>query len=52
LKRSLGDRYYYDFVSEGLQHLCKKAGVFPCVLDAAIFTSFDAGGWTEDMLVW
>lgn len=38
---ALGDLNYYCFVSDGLQQLCAKAGVLPCVLDAAIFTSFD-----------
>jgi len=41
--QGLSDRNYYDFVSEGIQALCDKAGVFPCVLDAAIFSSFDRG---------
>jgi hypothetical protein len=49
---ALGERNYYEFVSDGLQELCQQAGVYPCVLDAAIFTSFDGGGWTEDILVW
>lgn len=38
---ALADRNYYEFVSEGIQSLCAKARVYPCVLDAAIFTSFD-----------
>jgi hypothetical protein len=42
---SLGDRHYYRFVSRGIQELCAAAGVFPCVLDAAIFASFDSGRW-------
>jgi hypothetical protein len=37
----LGDRHYYNFVSEGFQRLCQECGVEPCVLDAAIFASFD-----------
>lgn len=48
----LSDRNYYGFVSDGLQHLCKEAKVMPCVLDAAIFASFDGDGWTEDNIVW
>jgi len=32
---------FYDSVSDNLQRLCKDAGVYPCILDAAIFASFD-----------
>lgn len=47
----LSDRNYYNFVSEGFQQLCAKSRVYPCVLDAAIFTSYDRGGWTEENVV-
>lgn len=43
----LGDRNYYAFVSDGFQQLCKRCDVMPCVLDAAIFASFDDGGWND-----
>jgi hypothetical protein len=49
---TLSDRNYYQFVSDGIQALCKECGIYPCVLDAAIFVSFDQGGWTEEKLVW
>jgi N-glycosylase/DNA lyase len=42
----LADHTYYDMVSDCIQLLCKRANVYPCLLDAAIFTSFD-GGWSE-----
>src|SRR3989442_7955380 len=42
----LADSTYYDMVSDGIQLLCNRANVYPCLLDAAIFTSFD-GGWSE-----
>lgn len=38
----LSDPNYYNFVSDGFQMLCKAGGVYPCVLDAAIFASYDA----------
>jgi len=38
---ALADPNYYQFVSEGIQALCSKSKIYPCVLDAAIFTSFD-----------
>jgi hypothetical protein len=39
--QALSDRNYYKFVSDGFQQLCAQSGVYPCVRDAAIFTSFD-----------
>jgi hypothetical protein len=50
--QSLGNRDYYCFVSDGFQALCKQSGIYPCELDAAIFSSFDRERWTEDELVW
>lgn len=43
----LGDKGYYHFVSDGIQELCEKAEIYPCLLDAAIFSSFDNGEWTD-----
>ena len=37
----LGDRSYYLFLSEILMDLCIQAEVLPCMLDAAVFDSFD-----------
>lgn len=48
---SLGDPGYYHFVSDGIQKLCKKAEVYPCILDAAIFSSFDNDEWTIKNIV-
>lgn len=44
----LSDPYFYQFVSEGIQNLCKKAEIYPCLLDAAIFSSYDKEEWTEE----
>jgi hypothetical protein len=49
---ALSDPNYYNFVSDGIQQLCAQSGVYPCVLDAVIFTSFDRGGWSEEHIVW
>ena len=49
---ALADRNYFEFVSDGFQRLAEACGIAPCVLDAAIFSSFDDGGWTEENLVW
>lgn len=43
----LADRHYFAVVSKGIQSLCAAAGVLPCVFDAAVFASYDNGGWTE-----
>jgi hypothetical protein len=45
---ALADRHYYNFISTGIQQLCKEVGAFPCILDAAIFASFDAGRWNKE----
>ena len=49
---ALQDKEYYNFVSDGIQALCERANIFPCVLDAAIFSSFDNGEWTDDNIVY
>lgn len=46
----LSDRTYYDFVSDGIIRLCEKADIYPCILDAAIFSSFDKGVWDDSEL--
>lgn len=38
---SLRNPPYYELVLDGVQQLCRQAGVYPCILDAAIFTSYD-----------
>jgi hypothetical protein len=45
---ALGDRNYYHFVSDGIQQLCSASDIYPCILDAAIFASFDGNSWTKD----
>lgn len=39
--KPLGDPEYYKFVSRGIRELCDACGIYPCMLDAAIFSSFD-----------
>jgi len=48
---ALSDENYYSFVLDGLQELCRLSNIYPCVLDAAIFASFDPE-WPEASLVW
>ena len=44
----LADPYYYQFISDGIQQLCEQVGILPCILDAAIFSSYDKEEWTEE----
>jgi len=48
---ALSDKNYYNFVLDGFQKICEACDIFPCVMDAAIFSSFDEE-WPEDKLVW
>ncbi len=48
---ALADPHYYDFVSDGFQALSARCDVFPCVLDAAIFGSFDGDDWSNAKLI-
>jgi len=36
---------------DGIQEVCEASEVYPCVLDAAIFASFDQE-LPEDKLIW
>ncbi len=38
----LQNQDYYQFVSDGFQQLCRRCRIKPCVLDAAIFTHYNA----------
>lgn len=48
---ALADRHYYQFVSDGVQALCKAANVAPCLFDAAVFASFDDDPWSDRQAV-
>ncbi len=50
--QSLADPGIYEFILDGIQELCRQAEVYPCVLDAAIFSSYDKGGWSKDQIIW
>jgi thermostable 8-oxoguanine DNA glycosylase len=39
--RALGDKRFYAFVSDGIIQLCEECEVSPCILDAAVFASYD-----------
>lgn len=49
---ALSDPHYYDFVSDGIQAMCSQSGIVPCVLDAAIFSSYDGDAWNDENMVW
>lgn len=44
---ALADRDYYCFVLDGFQLLCAAAEEMPCVVDGAVFASFDSGEWDD-----
>jgi len=46
-QNALSDKNYYNFILDGVQELCKAAGIYPCLLDAAIFSSYDEE-WPEE----
>ena len=48
----LATQSYYLLIMDCVQDLCEKAEVHPCVFDAAVFASFDAGRWNETNLIW
>lgn len=39
---ALSDETVYVFVQDALQEIANRLGIYPCVLDACIFSSFDA----------
>jgi hypothetical protein len=49
---ALGEEEYYCFVSDILREWCAQAEVFPCLFDAAIFSSFDHEEWPEETPVY
>lgn len=48
---ALQDKSFYHFVSDGIQLFCEKANIYPCVLEAAIFSSNESTDWTRDKIV-
>jgi thermostable 8-oxoguanine DNA glycosylase len=44
----LADSDYYNLISDGIQAMCRQSNTIPCVLDAAIFSSYDGDGWTDE----
>jgi hypothetical protein len=45
---ALTNRKYYEFVLDQFQKLCAACNILPCVLDAAIFSSFDSEAWDDE----
>jgi thermostable 8-oxoguanine DNA glycosylase len=45
---ALQDKAFYHFVSDGIQLLCRKANIYPCILEAAISTAMVSGSLTMD----
>ena len=49
---ALSDPDYYNLVSDGIQAMCQQSGLLPCVLDAAIFASFDGDARNDENIIW
>lgn len=47
----LNENNYYHFVSDGIQELCEKADIYPCVFDAVVFSSFDDDEYTAENIM-
>jgi len=45
---SLSSINFYEFIEDGIQELCKQANVYPCILDACIFVSFNKGEYSTN----
>jgi thermostable 8-oxoguanine DNA glycosylase len=45
---ALQDKAFYHFVSDGIQLLCRKANIYPCILDAAISSAIVSGSRVID----
>jgi hypothetical protein len=41
----------YELILDGFQELCRRCEVHPCVLDAAIFASFDGDAWNRARVI-
>jgi thermostable 8-oxoguanine DNA glycosylase len=48
---ALSDENYYNFIMDGFQQLCRESDIYPCVLDAVIFSSYDQEEWLKDQLI-
>jgi len=48
---ALSDPHYYAFVSDGIREIGAAVGVYPCVLDAAVFPAVDGDSWNDVVIV-
>lgn len=48
----LADRKRYESIEDDVAEACEATGVLACVLDAAVFASFDDEEWTPEMAMW
>jgi hypothetical protein len=47
---ALSDKHYYNLLLDAIAKLCKECGIFPCILDAAIFGAKDVEMWSIEQL--
>jgi len=48
---ALSDINYYEFIMTGIQEICKECNILPCILDAAVFASYEKN-WPENENIW
>lgn len=46
---ALGDETTYLFLEKGIQKVCERLNIKPCILDACFFVSFDKEDFSEEM---
>jgi thermostable 8-oxoguanine DNA glycosylase len=42
---------FYELLVDSIKDISGRIGVYPCLLDAAIFAAVDGDGWTNDNLI-
>jgi len=49
---SLSDQNYYEFILDAVIQLCDACDIYPCILDAVVFSNSDKANWKDENLVW
>lgn len=49
---ALADPAYYELVVDGVVELARRAGTYPCILDAAVFASFEPRASPGKLVAW
>jgi len=49
---ALSDPDFYQFVEDGIHLLCRACGIYPCVLDACVFSRYEKQARTAEDDLW